>query len=83
MIVIYAEFGILAAKTKEVKLCHVVLNSSDVEEQGGFIAKAFGVGIGILVGALTGDPHKGAHVAGHSLEHGHKYKCNKCGHEFD
>jgi len=57
--------------------------SSDVEEQGGFIAKAFGVGIGILVGALTGDPHKGAHVAGHSLEHGHKYKCNKCGHEFD
>ena len=89
--------------------------SSDVEEQGGFIAKAFGVGIGILVGAIftaliqsasaavgilqalstTGvitfdialpmlmGVGIGAYVAGHSLEHGHKYKCNKCGHEFD
>lgn len=57
--------------------------SSDVEEQGGFISKALAVGFGTLLGALMGDPsHGAAHGAQHAM-HSHKYKCNKCGHEFD
>ena len=54
--------------------------SSNVEEQGGLIAKAFGVGAGIL---LYGVNHTLGHAAMHSALHGHKYKCKKCGHEFD
>ncbi len=56
--------------------------SSDVEKQSHIVGKIFGIGAGILLSRFN--PSAGKHVAMHSAqEHGHKYKCNKCGHEFD
>ena len=59
--------------------CH----SSDVDDQNSIVRKGIGAGLGVLAGVFF-TPIVGAAIAATGLKNAeHKYKCNKCGHEFD
>ena len=54
--------------------------SSNVEKQSHIAEKV----VGFIGGALLyGVNQTAGHALMHAGMHGHKYKCNKCGHEFD
>ena len=77
--------GILEAKNKGSKIMPYCPKcfSSDIDDQNSIVRKGIGAGLGILAGVLF-TPIVGAAVGAAGMKNAkHKYKCNKCGHEFD